>query len=559
METEPHYRPLETLPGLADRHRYLTSETAEVLFDRALWLELMVPEGSQVDGLLEFPATFASGGSHRVRVDRPRLVLFEYGSGEDVVSERAGTAPDILKTGFIYLDVWFAGTQGGSQQPVLGDLLELNEGFRYWQCPWEGHGKGGYLDLLQGHLGIPSAGAAHEAKADPYFDRWARLLAHPLRVEARGGRFEWLRLFPDDWARSAHAWALGDRPPDFATAKPEAPRTELEELERERARLRCSRADEGRSTGWIVHADNRAFVWTCAILPDQPVTKPVTKPATVTGCDTPISGSPTDTCSGMSDDPWDMGSWVQLLNVDKPRDEPPSNFERTWTKARTYWRWWHSGTAYGFCSHAGAMLSGPGDLTLWRHFARMYFDQVLLLLYVRVATFRFSRRLSEVSAGARGARPKDAQELAEQFQNLRYSFALFTNLYQFPLLSSQQQAVEMYALAREHLDIKALYEEVREEIHATDDFLNGKAQLDQTRAANRLGVIAGVAAAIGLSLALNQISPWEKVDPRAQWWSLLLWLVPFATVLFVAAIFSRALVNWLSRAEDLFRNRRGPG
>ncbi|MGH8613413.1 MAG: hypothetical protein ACREYF_15710 [Gammaproteobacteria bacterium] len=61
-------------------------------------------------------------------------------------------------------------------------------------------------------------------------------------------------------------------------------------------------------------------------------------------------------------------------------------FEREWAKERTYRRWEEWGSYYGFNYHSGAMLGPPEtNPPFWRHFAEVYFDQVLLLLYLRVS------------------------------------------------------------------------------------------------------------------------------------------------------------------------------
>jgi hypothetical protein len=49
----------------------------------------------------------------------------------------------------------------------------------------------------------------------------------------------------------------------------------------------------------------------------------------------------------------------------------------------------------------------------------------------------------------------------------------FSTLYQFPLLSTQQQSVEMYDLARRQMDIDALFRDVDKEIDAADQMFAG--------------------------------------------------------------------------------------
>ncbi len=212
-------------------------------------------------------------------------------------------------------------------------------------------------------------------------------------------------------------------------------------------------------------------------------------------------------CYGRSDSrAHEFGHWIKLLNVDFPADTAASTnnsrqFERDWAKERTYGRWEEWGTFYGFSYHSGAML-GPPDkkLPLWRHFGQMYFDQTLLLLYLRVAIFRFSNELSTISSEARDPMGKNAQEQwLTDFQKLHWSFALFTNLYQFPLLSNQQQAIEMYSLARRCMDVDDLFKEVKAEIENCHDYLVVQETTQLTRRTTFLSVLA----AFGLTLALT--------------------------------------------------------
>jgi ABC-type Fe3+ transport system permease subunit len=233
---------------------------------------------------------------------------------------------------------------------------------------------------------------------------------------------------------------------------------------------------------------------------------------------------------------------VRLVNVDGPGDAPPTPFEREWVEPRTYKRWADMGSLYGFTSHSGAMLSVRcKEPPLWRHFAEMYFDQMLLLLYLRVGTFRFSRRLSEISTEARRAKEQGAADkfLAE-FQRLRWAFALFTNLYRFPLLSSQQQGVEMYAIARQHLDVDQLFQEVQQEIEASEEYVNGVAQAKQTTAQTVLSIVATVALTVALGLAWVQVRPGGSAR-AADWgdfWVTVWLLVPsiVAAVLLLATV-----------------------
>jgi Mg2+ and Co2+ transporter CorA len=131
----------------------------------------------------------------------------------------------------------------------------------------------------------------------------------------------------------------------------------------------------------------------------------------------------------------------------------------------------------------------------------MYFDMFLLLLYVRVTLFRFSTQLTVISKGARGQQGDNIEKWSEEFEKLRWQFALFTNLYQFPLISNQQQGLELYALARKCLDVDDLYKEVQSEVRSSHEFILQKQQQRQSETTTRLTMVATIGLALSIVLA----------------------------------------------------------
>lgn len=439
----PYFCELADNPNLKWRKQYLTTETAKVLFERARWF-----------GLQNLPQEYARltlglrKGPVEVALNPPRLVLFEYPKEPDFHG-------DILRTGFLLLDLYFP----DGTTPRFADLLEINELFRYWREPYAGHreerkpsgGPGsGYQRLMQ-NWPLPGGKTIHDAQAneDIYTRRWTDFLRYPVK----DGHGRWLSLFVED------------------------------------------------AKDWRVHADDRTYVWTCALTENG-------------GTDLRDTFHP----KAEELDAVDYGHWIKLLNIDAPGETPGSThyarrFEREWATPLSYRRWQEYGTFYGFTPHSGAMLAERrGEPPLWRHFGQMYFDQVLLLLYVRTSLFRFSEQLTEISAQARDSthQAKDTAWL-DGFGKLREAFVWFTNLYQFPLLSNQQQAVEMYGLAREAMDINELFAEVEREIHGSHDYLSLQTQLRQTEMSTVLTVVAtmGAGAALaGTYWALDWIKDW---------------------------------------------------
>lgn len=480
------------------REAYLTQETADVLFKRARWMQFQGPAEHW-----NVTVSGRDGQALTVTIASPWLVLFE--SPDRLEDNPAPSEEDLLRTGFLLVELYFP--EGQDNRPNLDELLTINELFRYWRSPFPRHAEvKGYKRLLDDvplKLTDPQSPLIKDCPtADIYLERWASFLELPIKLGNDIGR-----LFPVHWDKDTRAWVI----PDQGLSTQE-------------------KTTAAKSRGWAVYADERAFVWTCALLEKGGNELRQTFKHAEHAADAPAP-------------PWSFGHWVKLLNVDPPEkagaeEKPPPSqeelvrrthnsrrFEQAWAKERTYLRWAELGTFYGFAYHGGAMLAEPMDEPpLWRHFGQMYFDQVLLLLYLRVTLFRFSTRLNEISATAmkRSGHAKNNKEWLEQFQQLRWAFMHFTNLYQFPLISNQQQGIEMYALARKVMDVDEFYREVKEEIHNANDYLTAKTTMKLTEVAT-----------IVLPLVLGSSVLGMNLFSADEWWSRILLLLLFIGIVAV--------------------------
>jgi len=425
---------------LTSRKQYLTPETQEVLFKRAKWFVK--------DHLEQIVLTLSN--QRQILADiKPQLVLFEYPAEENINND------DILHTGFLIIELWFC----EGKQVFLDELLEINELFRYWQEPWEGHrdekkrdepGKGYLRFICRNPM----------AESYDYTQRWLEYLKSPIDINIKGKQYQLSLLGNSDHNNN----------------------------------------DQGNNEkSWQIHADQRTYVWTCALIDRGGLA--LQKAFGPLSPNSPFNAT-------------DYGHWIRFLNVDSPGSTPgythsSRKFERDWVKPLTYTRWEEYGTIYGFTPHSGAMLSEPcQEPPLWQHFGQMYFDQILLLLYLRTSLFRFSQRLTDISCKARSATNDDWDVFRQDFEKLRGDFTLFTNLYQFPLLSNQQQAIEMYSLAREAMDIDVLFKEIQQEINGSHDYLVMVNEQRQTEMSTLLTVVATGGLVIGVAsgiLGMNVI------------------------------------------------------
>lgn len=436
------------------RREYLTRETEAILFENAKWFRLHQFRDGKDDIGPEFRPKFTiqvNGKKIAASLSAPLLVLFE--CPPDNPSGKSEMSGDILQVGFLVVEIFFADHQ--KEAVMLDDLLKINELFRYFGSPFKAHYEdrelGNFLQPDPFELSLTKSGDQKldlEGDENRYYGRWWQLVDE-VSIDGK-------------WKIERATYT--EHP--VTDCVPNRPETATEQIE---AKTRTAEhvvtaTEPARNT----YPDNRAFVWTCAILPLgaehlwQTLTKEHWKAS-------------------------HYGHWIKLLNVDYPGDKTTDElrrttaFEREWAEKHTHHRWEELGTYYGFTPHSGAALAPRfDDPPIWQHFRQMYFDQVLLLLYVRVVLFRFSARLAEISRDARNS-GRATETWIEGFQHLRWQFTLFTNLYQFPLLSNQQQGVELYSLARECMEIDDLVREVQEQIHNSHDYLAQQLEQNQTR------------------------------------------------------------------------------
>ncbi len=445
------------------RRKYFTRETSDTLYERGEWLSICNNWKNTSWGKAEITVSLRNK-DFQIGMLPPQLVLFE------VPEIKHQQEANILQTGVLYVDLYFSEQQ--SHTPELDDLLLLNEYFRYFGIPYDGHAtifKKLFANIpvnVEQNITKPQSGSETIASLDSlacYFERWATMLEIPLKYNGQS-----YRLFPKNWGQAARNWMYNKKG--------------------------CNEADH-----WQIYADNRCFVWTLALLKEG-------------GKSLQTNFEPEKEMLAAKD----YGHWVKLLNIDTPIFnfkqkfyEPPikthsevSKFERQWADERTYKRWEESGTWYGFCYHSVAVLDkfNPADGSFSLAFppsATYYFDSTMLLFYIRLSLFRFGRELSKVIA------IKDKEQKRENLQALRDQFATFTVLYRFPMPSNQQQSIEMYEINRKFFDLDRFFDEIQHEIDNTHEFL-------QTVEANRLADYANRRADIanGLATSANKLADW---------------------------------------------------
>ncbi|HMP75082.1 MAG TPA: hypothetical protein PKE12_02185 [Kiritimatiellia bacterium] len=457
-----------------DRQRYFTRETNELLYKRAAWYVLdrnADGKDSESGKNVWKTATVQScvspdKRSFEVALRPPALILLEWEGAKGHLGK-----DDILANGLLVQEVFFPNKDSA---PAFADLLALNEVFRCWRMPYRKHLKD-CANLLHGLNNLVGDGLSGDEEDNrPYATQWLPFLRHPIHL-------------------SNNRYAKLCVPEYQHLSKYPFPK-------------------------WVVYPDDRAFAVTFACVEqrsgrqeDSLLASAATdiENKTRTAIKSCIPGQSTDSL------------WLQLLNVDRPGEDASPRMvneaDYNWLKRRTYERWADYGTLYGFSEHSFSTLCEPGwsegddkyvDLRersqgepeLGRHVAGLYFDTSMLLLYLRTTIFRISAELHKKSCEARDgcAHARNPQDWLAKFKHLRWQYFYLENLYQFPILSNQQQHLEMYDLQRKILDVHELYGEVAKEIRTGDELFENL--LMEKR--NRLAVMFNVIGFFGLTLAL---------------------------------------------------------
>ncbi len=449
-DDKPYFQPmsLDSLDWI-NRQRYFTGETARVLYNHACWFEVPKLNWDKSNCPKLFNLLNEQYQKITVQLHPPRMVLFEYQNAQ-VNTENI---LDFFYTGFLIIKASFV--DDGLQPTTYRSLLTFNELFRYWRVPFSKH-----IDSIKRYLGNVFGDTPDKL----YFDRWADLLDFPFKDPVDHKLY---RLFPANWRHEAKSWWCSEV-------------------------YNNESSNVDKKPGWICYADNRAFVWSCAV---------------VEGGSNALEKIGNDENEEIEK----LGGWIKFLNIDPPSENiadlnNASEFEKEWAQGRSYGRWLHYGTLYGFNYHAGVMLAGQSaNPPIVSHFHNQYLDMTLLLLYLRITLFRFSNELTRLSSEIRCTR-KFKTKHREEFKALRREFAVFTNLYQFPLISNQQQAIEMYALIREHMDVQELFKEVEEEIKSSHEYF----EFEESSMLNRWVVVLTLVAIVVAILTL--VADWVEMQ-----------------------------------------------
>lgn len=185
-----------------------------------------------------------------------------------------------------------------------------------------------------------------------------------------------------------------------------------------------------------------------------------------------------------------FADWYQYVYVDAsgPTCHNPEMFRELLNKS-TYRRWQDWNSLYGMSRYSFVMLSNGGEdeAFLYRNFETEYVRMAELILVQKASFLRFSREITNLSS------LDSRKNLSKKADSLYKEYIRFVNQIHFREVSAQDQAIELYKMLYEQMNIehqvKMLDEEMSELKTYIDHYEDGK----KTEVMDIMSYCAGVA------------------------------------------------------------------
>lgn len=182
--------------------------------------------------------------------------------------------------------------------------------------------------------------------------------------------------------------------------------------------------------------------------------------------------------------------WYQYVFVDSngPTCHNPKMFKELLDNA-TYRRWQDWNSLYGMSRYSFVMLSDAGESNsyLYRNFETEYVRMAELILVQKASFLRFSREITNLSS------LDNRKNLSKKADSLYKEYIRFVNQIHFREVSAQDQAIELYKMLYEQMNIehqvKMLDEEMSELKTYIDHYEDGK----KAEVMDFMSILAGVA------------------------------------------------------------------
>lgn len=187
--------------------------------------------------------------------------------------------------------------------------------------------------------------------------------------------------------------------------------------------------------------------------------------------------------------------WYQYVYVDAsgPTCHNPEMFRDLLNKS-TYRRWQDWNSLYGMSRYSFVMLSNGGEdeAFLYRNFETEYVRMAELILVQKASFLRFSREITNLSS------LDNRKNLSKKADSLYKEYIRFVNQIHFREVSAQDQAIELYKMLYEQMNIEHQVKMLDEEMSELKTYIDHYEDAKKTTVMDIMSYCAGVALPVSI-------------------------------------------------------------
>lgn len=187
-----------------------------------------------------------------------------------------------------------------------------------------------------------------------------------------------------------------------------------------------------------------------------------------------------------------LDDWYKYVFVDS--GDPTcqdTEMERKLLKESSYTRWIGYGSIYGISRYSFVMLSSadpdnPLYKYLYDNFSTEYCRMAELILVQKASVLRFSQEVTNISMLDK------RKNLSDMVDSLYKEYIRFVNQIHFREISAQDQAIELYKMLYEKMDLENQVEKLDKEIDELHNYVSLYEDRQKSKVMDIMSIMAGV-------------------------------------------------------------------
>lgn len=186
-----------------------------------------------------------------------------------------------------------------------------------------------------------------------------------------------------------------------------------------------------------------------------------------------------------------LDGWYKYVFVDSELTCQDTEMERKLIKESSYTRWIGYDSIYGISRYSFVMLSSadPDDKSLkylYDNFSTEYCRMAELILVQKASVLRFSQEVTNISMLDK------RKNLSDMVDSLYKEYIRFVNQIHFREISAQDQAIELYKMLYEKMDLENQVEKLDKEIDELHNYVSLYEDRQKSKVMDIMSIMAGV-------------------------------------------------------------------